>query len=139
MTKLVRKLKQLAKRRAHRKSVQKRKAERAQREIEEEQRQRQEELELETDFEMERLVQGNSSSTTGGIDTGKKASRIVGGLVLETPKRKAKKQLTRRQIKRKEEARERGMAVAAQLGRKWETKKRRVRQRAQIRNEDLHD
>ncbi|RNF12015.1 hypothetical protein TraAM80_00575 [Trypanosoma rangeli] len=138
MTKLVRKLKQMAKKRAHRNTVLKRKAERAQKEIEEGEKLNQERLERETDLEIHRLTtQGEESEAEAAIN--KKLVRVVGDLVLETPQRKAKKQASRKQVKRKEKLKERGQAVAAQLGKKWNTKKRRVKQRAQARNENLQD
>ncbi|ESL06687.1 hypothetical protein TRSC58_05636 [Trypanosoma rangeli SC58] len=140
MTKLVRKLKQMAKKRAHRKTVLKRKEERAQKDIEEGQKLNQERLELETDLEIHRLTtQGEEAEVEAEAAINKKLVRVVGGLVLETPQRKAKKQVSRKQVKRKEKLKERGQAVAAQLGRKWDTKKRRVKQRAQARNENLQD
>ncbi|RNF23293.1 uncharacterized protein Tco025E_03002 [Trypanosoma conorhini] len=138
MTKLVRKLKQMAKKRAHRKVVLKRKAERAQKDIEESEKLKQERLERETDLEVHRLTQGEEEEEeTAAMN--KKVVRVVGDLVLEAPQRKAKKQVSRKQVKRKEKLKERGQAVAAQLGKKWDIKKRRVKQRAQVRNEDLHD
>ncbi|KEG15204.1 hypothetical protein DQ04_00151230 [Trypanosoma grayi] len=138
MTKLVRKLKQMAKKRAHRKTVQKRKVERVQRELEEKEKGKQEQLELETDLEVQRLTHADAAADENA-ELNKKLVRVVGDLVLEAPKRKSKKQLSRKQVERKEKAQERGLAVAAQLGRKWDLKKRRVKQRAQIRNEDLHN
>ncbi|RNC30067.1 hypothetical protein TcCL_Unassigned07423, partial [Trypanosoma cruzi] len=134
MTKLVRKLKQTAKKRAHRKTVLKRKVERAQRDIEESERLKKERLELETDLEMHRLTHGEEDA-----EMKKRLVRLVGNLVLEAPQRKSKKQASRKQMRRKDKQKERGQAVVAQLGKKWDTKKRRVKQRAQIRNEDLHN
>ncbi|EAN96593.1 hypothetical protein C3747_71g165 [Trypanosoma cruzi] len=134
MTKLVRKLKQMAKKRAHRKTVLKRKVERAQRDIEESERLKKERLELETDLEMHRLNYGEEDA-----EMKKRLVRLVGNLVLEAPQRKSKKQGSRKQMRRKDKQKERGQAVVAQLEKKWNTKKRRVKQRAQIRNEDLHN
>ncbi|ORC92184.1 uncharacterized protein TM35_000043980 [Trypanosoma theileri] len=159
MTKLVRKLKQMAKKRAHRKTVQKRKMEREQKKIEENEKRKEEELERETDLEMQRLAGGEdltganeestdnttTTTTTAGRATtddaelNKKIVRMVGGLVLEAPQKKSKKQMSRKQAKRKEKLQERGLDVAARLDRKWDTKKRRVKIRAQVRNEDLHN
>ncbi|KAH9601669.1 Ribosome biogenesis protein Alb1 [Trypanosoma melophagium] len=165
MTKLVRKLKQMAKKRAHRKTVQKRRMEREQKKLEDIEKKKAEQLERETDLEMQRLgygrdaTEGNVESTTTTMITttttseegktltkednnseiNKKIVRVVGGLVLEAPQRKAKKQISRKQVKRKEKAQERGRDVAARLDKKWDSKKRRVKMRAQIRNLDLHN
>ncbi|CBZ30837.1 conserved hypothetical protein [Leishmania mexicana MHOM/GT/2001/U1103] len=150
MTKLVRKLKQMAKKRAHRKTVQKRKVERAQRELERRSEQQSQKLEDEVDREMARLngeLEKDTSAGTAASGPGmdeaatnvavKRAVRIIGGLVLDASVTK-KKQLTRKQAKRKEKMVERGLAVSDSLSKKWDHKKRCVKLRAQIRNEDLH-
>ncbi|SCU64339.1 uncharacterized protein TEOVI_000007100 [Trypanosoma equiperdum] len=130
----------MAKKRAHRNTVLKRKAERAQKELEENAKREKERLERETTLEMQRVARGDEASATGeSTGLSNKVMRVVGDLMLELPKQRAKKQVSRKQAKRKEAARERGEAIAAQMGKKWEAKKRRVKQRAQIRNEDLHD
>ncbi|KPA86284.1 hypothetical protein ABB37_00511 [Leptomonas pyrrhocoris] len=147
MTKLVRKLKQMAKKRAHRRTVQKRKVERAQRELERGNEQQSERLEDEVDREMARLngeLEGEATRPSkGDIEEAtnaavKRAVRIVGDLVLDAPVKKRKRQLTRKQAKRKEAMISRGEAVNDSLAKKWDHKKRRVKVRAQIRNEDLH-
>lgn len=151
MTKLVRKLKQMAKKRAHRKTVQKRKLERAQRELEKEQEAAANRLEREVDEEVARLngngtdndEEGSGSQPKGGkgnmSPAMQKMIRVVGGLVLDAPNKKNKKRLSRKQARRQEKLIDRGEAIADQLAKKWDHKKRRVKVRAQIRNEDLHN
>ncbi|CAJ1036602.1 putative Alb1 [Leishmania utingensis] len=153
MTKLVRKLKQMTKKRAHRKTVQKRKVERAQRELERRSEQQSQKLEDEVDREMARLngeieeeVNARAAASSRDIDNDaarsvmvKRAMRIVGDLILDTPVKKSKKQLTRKQARRREKMVERGLAVSDSLSNKWDRKKRCVKIRAQIRNEDLHN
>lgn len=142
MTKLVRKLKQMAKKRSHRKAVQKRKADRIQRDLEREKESEQAHLEAETDMEMARLISNDEGAHSEGSSgrpekaASKHQIRVIGGLVLDAPMTK-RKQLTRRQAKRKEKAKVRGEAIAEMITKKWEHKKRRVKQRAHIRNEDL--
>ncbi|KAK7201319.1 Alb1 [Novymonas esmeraldas] len=147
MTKLVRKLKEMAKKRAHRKTVQKRKVERVQRELDRRSEQKSQRLEDEVDREMARLNgeledEANSRATTSGAaadETVKRAVRVIGSLVLDAPARKSKKQLTRKQAKRQERLVERGTAVSDTLAKKWDHKKRRIKVRAQTRNADLHN
>ncbi|GET92804.1 hypothetical protein, conserved [Leishmania tarentolae] len=151
MTKLVRKLKQMAKKRAHRKTVQKRKVERAQRELERRSEQQSQKLEDEVDREMARLNGELEKDASAGVGASgremdvsatdgavKRAVRMIGNLVLDAPVKK-KKQLSRKQAKRKEKMLERGVAVSDCLSKKWDRKKRCVKLRAQIRNEDLHN
>lgn len=127
MTKLVRKLKQMGKKRAHRKAVQKRKAERAEQDLQNEQ-QRKEEQRLEDEVDLEMEKQG---------DALKKTVRVIGDLVLDVQRKKSKR-LSRKQAKRKERIIAKGEDISDSLSKKWESKKRRVKARAQIRNLDLH-
>lgn len=148
MTKLVRKLKQMAKKRSHRKAVQKRKAERIQRDIERERESDEQRLEKETDKELARVmgtaVDDRDEEEEGGVEhqsaantVNKRQVHIVGDLVLDAPVKK-RKQLSRKQAKRQERLKARGEAITDMISKKWDHKKRRVKQRAQIRNEDLH-
>lgn len=144
MTKLVRKLKQMTKQRAHRKQVQKRKAGRIQCDLDKEKETKEKQLERETDKELARM-KGEDVFETESDDDEVKAKklnnrivRIVGDLVLDAAPRKNKKQLSRKQAKRQEKAKEKGVAISDQIAKKFDRKKRRIKVRAQIRNEDLH-
>lgn len=128
MTKLVRKLKQMSKKKAHRKAVQKRKLERAEQNIQSKSDPR---LEREVDEEMNRMESGE-----GAEKEVQKAVRVIGDLVLDVNRKKSKR-LTRRQAKRKEKIIAKGEDISDSLSKKWEIKKRRVKARAQIRNSDL--
>lgn len=171
MTKLVRKLKQMAKKRAHRKSVQKRRVERAHRELQLQDEMKSARLESEVELEMNRIRSGAAdgagnandewqdeptsphagsaghgepvSSITGASDRDipigqRKAVRVLGDIVLDAPSRKGKKQLSRKQMRRKAKMQQRGVDINDTLDKKWLQKKTRVKVRAQIRNEDLH-
>ncbi|CCW69469.1 unnamed protein product [Phytomonas sp. Hart1] len=158
MTKLVKKLKQMAKKRSHRKTVQKRKFERSQRQAEDAKRKPNDPFEMEGDLDMDRITQPHAAlsmdqngSASGAIDfqnpqgpipTSDSPSlgpKLLGGIVVEAPVRKRTKQLTRKQIKRKAKMVAHGEAVQHALEKKWSHKKMRVKLRAQIRNQDLHN
>ncbi|CCW62128.1 unnamed protein product [Phytomonas sp. EM1] len=158
MTKLVKKLKQMEKKRSHRKTVQKRKIERVQRQVENEKREQDTQFEREVDVEIDRVNQQhasfhNSQSEGGngsigaqnpkgslGVSESRLATKqLIGGIVVEAPARKNKKQLTRKQMKRKSKMMEHGEAVQDALSKKWIHKRMRVKLRAQIRNQDLHN
>lgn len=133
MTKLVRKLKQMSKKKAHRKAVQKRKLERAEKELIAARERKEQELEEEVDEEMARLEGREKKITSNEI---KQAVRVVGDLVLDVQHKKTKR-LTRKQAKRKERMITKGESISDSLSKKWDVKKRRVKARAQIRNSDL--
>ncbi|EPY39838.1 hypothetical protein AGDE_04090 [Angomonas deanei] len=82
---------------------------------------------------MDRL-QNSDDNEKGGRNV---IHKKVGDLVLEIPKKKAKR-LTRKQQKRKEKMVEKGIAVNALLDKKFDRKKRSIKIRAQIRNSELH-
>lgn len=133
MTKLVRKLKQMSKKKAHRNAVQKRKLERAEREHAESKENKERELEYLVDEEMAKLDEGSVKSTG---KTAQQAVRVVGDLVLDVRTKKAK-QLTRKQAKRKERMIAKGEGIKAALAKKLDVKKHCVKARAQVRNSDL--
>lgn len=134
MTKLVRKLKQMAKKKAHRKAVQKKKVERAEKELKESKAKKEQELECLVDEEMAKLAENQAPSSAQVIH---QAVRVVGDLVLDVRPKKSK-QLTRKQAKRRERMIAKGEGVRDLLAKKMAAKKRRVKARAQIRNSDLH-
>lgn len=149
MTKLRRKLQQLAKKRAHKKTVQKRKSDRAAKELvakKEADAKRLEEL-----VERDMLRLSNSGNPTREQDYDEVAAngtnftnsqrQLVGGLVMNSLAVKSgkKKQLTRKQMRRKEKNVEKGEAIAEQMEKKWISKKIRVKVRAQTRNAELHN
>ncbi|CUG88963.1 Hypothetical protein, putative [Bodo saltans] len=149
MTKLRSKLQQLAKKRAHRKTVQKRKVDRAAKDILAKKTAEQIRLEEQTNLEMERLA---NPELDAGEDP--QPSTLADGLIIDKKlvasivmpgrpsgpalKKGAKKQLTRKQLKRKEKGIEKGSGIADQMNKKWNVKKMRVKVRAQVRNENLH-
>lgn len=151
MTKLRRKLKQMAKKRAHTRTVFKRKVERAAREAEEKKARDEEKLAEEVEREMARLNEAaeQSSSGIGATGLSSNAHKVGKDPSSQTPsetkqvgpaiQKGAKKQLTRKQAKRKEKLTEKGEAITQQLEKKWGLKKIRVKQRAQVRNENLHN
>lgn len=133
MTKLVRKLKQMSKKKAHRKAVQKRKQERAEKELLAARERKEQELEDEVDEEMARLEGRDKRDVNEEV---KQAVRVVGDLVLDVQQKKSKR-LTRKQAKRKERMIIKGESISDSLSKKWDVKKRRVKARAQVRNSDL--
>lgn len=133
MTKLIRKLKQMSKKKAHRKAVQKRKLERVEKEHLESKENKDRELECLVDEEMAKLEEGTSKSTGKTVQ---QAVRVVGDLVLDVRSKKTK-QLTRKQAKRKERMITKGEGVKAALAKKLDVKKRCVKARAQVRNSEL--
>lgn len=145
MTKLRRKLQQLAKKRAHKKTVEKRKYDRASKELEEKKAKEAAKLEELAERDMLKMSDPNwedvsSDEEAATMDT--KTKQLIGGLVMNSGPRLAKgkkKQLTRKQLRRKEKTVEKGQAIADQISKKWGVKKLRVKQRAQVRNENLHD
>lgn len=154
MTKLVRKLKQMAKKRAHRKTVQKKKELRHVRATLEAKELERNKLSTEVEKEITRLAQedadeggvapasaqeSESDNESESTNARKGQVRKIGDLVLDLPNRKSKKQLTRKQRKRKEKMVDRGVVISETLDKKWDLKKRRVKVRAQIRNQDLHN
>ena len=147
MTKLRRKLKQMAKKRAHTRTVFKRKVERAAREAEEKKIRDEERLAEEVEKEMTRMSEAAEQSSSGIGATGLSSNAHKAGTAApeKTPgsgpaiHKGAKKQLTRKQAKRKEKLTEKGTAITEQLEKKWGLKKIRVKQRAQVRNENLHN
>lgn len=149
MTKLRSKLQQLAKKRAHRKTVQKRKVDRAAKDAVLKKEKEQSRLEEQVALEMERLA---NPELDAGEDP--KPSQFDDGLIIDKKlvaslvmpgrgngpavKKGAKKQLTRKQAKRKEKLIEKGSGIADAMNKKWNVKKLRVKSRAQVRNENLH-
>jgi hypothetical protein len=148
MTKLRRKLQQLAKKRAHRKTVQKRKVDRAAKDVIAKKTEEQTRLDEQTNLEMERLANPEldagedpqPSKFEDGLIIDKKlvASIVMPGRSGPAVKKGAKKQLTRKQLKRKEKLIEKGSGIADKMNKKWNVKKMRVKVRAQVRNENLH-
>jgi hypothetical protein len=134
MTKLRRKIKDMAKKRAHKNTVQKRKLERALKGQEakklaaaENAQQGKEEDIVDDEADVPEVSERKAANMLGGLVT----SKIGGG-----PNGK-KKQLTRKQLKRKAKVVERGEAISGALDKKWAIKKLRVKQRAQVRNENV--
>lgn len=123
----------MSKKKAHRKAVQKRKLERAERELNESKTKKEQELESLVDEEMEKLKE---AELHGSGQNTHQAVRVVGDLVLDVRPKKSK-QLTRKQAKRKEKMIAKGEGVRDLLAKKLDVKKRRVKARAQIRNSDL--
>lgn len=142
-TKLQRKIKQLAKKRARKKNVSRRKIERSAKEAEKKRLLDEDRLDDAVDAEVQRLETGAADdnaypeevSTTAAKKT---AAKLIGGIMVSTVARKQSKQVSRKQRLRKEKNIEKGTAVAEMLTKKWNTKKIRVKSRAQVRNEDLH-
>lgn len=141
MTKLRRKLQQLAKKRAHKKTVQKRKVVRATKEIAEKKAAEEERLAALVEQDMLRLSDP-SAETAGTVPLSSSEKQLIGGLVMNSGpaiKKGSKKQLTRKQTRRKEKGIEKGEAIAEQLDKKWNHKKIRVKIRAQVRNAELQN
>ena len=132
MTKLRRKLKDMAKKRAHKNTVQKRKLERALREQQAKKAAAENgeaPIELdEDDKQQDPVSDQKAANMLGGLVTAKIGANNNG---------KKKKPLSRKQLKRKAKLVEKGTAIAGALEKKWAVKKLRVKQRAQVRNENL--
>ena len=143
MTKLRKKLKVMARKKAHRVSVHKRKVDRLERESEErglaeEQRRKSQEdrdVWLLTADPLEN--QGATPNSSNTVMSDRKAANLLGGLIVQKLQKKSKKKLSRKQLKRKEKIVDRGEAIAGALDKKWSLKKIRVKARAQTRNEGL--
>lgn len=116
--------------------MQKRKVARAQREIELEKERQTANLENAFNDEISRLNEGDSNEAMATAE--KRMIHVIGDLVLDAKKETKKKQLSRKQMKRKSKLVERGEAITDTLERKFDQKKRRVKIRAQVRNSNLH-
>lgn len=139
MTKLQRKIKEQSKQRSHKKAVTKR---REKRRVEFLNRRAKDLAEKEKDVNDDTVSKKQREHTGPGIpmelDLGEcgDLARVSGK---KTAPGSKKKQLTRKQMKRKERGRSRGEAVTDMLKTKARTKIIRVKTRARVRNADLEN
>lgn len=126
MTKLRKAIKLASKRRAHRKNVSKRKMDRLEKNIAEETRK--------TLEEEGSLPIGEAVVAEFPID--QHARNEIGDLIVTETGKHSKRQLSRKQMKRKAKNVEKGIANSDLLHKKWVEKKHNVRARAKIRGEE---
>lgn len=146
MTKLRFKIKQGAKKRAHRNKVAKRRQQRetsrtaAKQQEEKEQQENDEFMEMVREAQQEKisshLQQLPSTLLVGG---GREPAFRGVAAAPATKKKSANQNVTRKQMKRKEKAREKAEAISESRVEKIMGKMERVKTRARVRNSDLHN
>jgi hypothetical protein len=121
--------------------VEKRKMVRVQVDAEAKRRQEEDRLEQEIINEMKRGSEDLSTEAscsgaqTAAVGQSGAARKYIGSLLVQTSTQGKKKQLSRKQLRRKEKIVEKGCAITDALEKKWQKKKSRVKVRAQTRND----